>query len=424
MGRAQGEGGRTATLRTMTAPDAPHQLAANITHFARALRRAGLPIGTGRVLDAIRAVEVAGFTERGDFYWTLHACLVSRPEQRATFDQLFRLFWRDPRDLETLMAAMMPALRNAGPTRSPDAAEARAADALLAGLWPEDEERPAPEIRLDAAETASAAERLRHRDFAQMTNAELAEARRMIARLSLPVPPLLSRRPASAARGRIDRAGTLRQALRRGGELSTPARHAAGRRWPDLVVICDISGSMSRYSRMVLHFVHAVANARGAGWARVHAFTFGTRLTNVTRHMQRRDVDAALAAAAAEARDWEGGTRIGDCLRAFNRDWSRRVLGQGALVLLVTDGLDRGPPEALAAEATRLRLSSRRLVWLNPLLGFHGFAPRARGIAALLPQVDSLGAAHDVASLDDLGQLLGGLRGDGEKSRLMRALEP
>ena len=147
---------------------------------------------------------------------------------------------------------------------------------------------------------------------------------------------------------------------------------------------------MSDYSRMLLHFLHAAANAKGAGWAQVHAFTFGTRLTNITRHLRHRDVDAALAAAGHEALDWEGGTRIGECLHAFNRDWSRRVLGQGAVVLLITDGLDRGDPDRLAAEMERLQLSARRLIWLNPLLRWDGFAPRARGIRAMLPHVDSL----------------------------------
>ncbi|WP_375690346.1 VWA domain-containing protein [Pseudooceanicola sp. LIPI14-2-Ac024] len=408
-----------SALPDSTAP----QLAANIAHFARALRRAGLPIGPGRVADAVTAVAAAGFTERADFFWTLHACFVSRPEQRAVFAQTFAMFWRDPRALETLMAAMVPALREAGAAAAPPAAEARAADAVLGGLRPDSGgDGPLPEVRLDAAETASSDERLRQLDFDQMTTAELAEAQRMIARLSLPVPPLRARRHAPAHRGGIDRARTLRRAMRRGGELRAPVFRQPRERWPDLVVLCDISGSMSRYSRMLLQFVHAVANRQGAGWSRVHAFTFGTRLTNITRHMRQRDVDEALAAAGAEALDWEGGTRIGDCLHAFNRDWSRRVLGQGAVVILVTDGLDRGAPDRLAAAADRLRLSARRVIWLNPLLRFDGFAPRARGIAALLPQVDAVCAAHSVTALQDLGGVLSSMTGDGEKSRLMRLL--
>lgn len=185
---------------------------------------------------------------------------------------------------------------------------------------------------------------------------------------------------------------------------------------------------MSQYSRMVLHFVHAVANTRAdsgagarGGWGQVHAFTFGTRLSNITRHLATRDVDAALAAAGREVQDWEGGTRIGDCIAAFNRDWSRRVLGQGALVLLITDGLDRGAPDALAAQIQRLHLSARRLVWLNPLLRWDGFAPKAQGIAAMLPHVDAVLPCHSVATLADLSAILAAPAGGGEKARLMRA---
>ena len=401
------------------------KLANNITHFARALRRAGLPIGPGRVIDAIRAVEAAGFTEKQDFYWTLHACFVSRAEHRAAFAQVFRLFWRDPRYLEHMMAAMLPAIRGVAEERTAQAAEKRAAEALLDGMQPETpegEDSEETEIEIDASRTASSEERLRSLDFEQMSTAEIAQAKRMLARLTLPVPPLPSRRAKVAPRGRIDPGRTLRGALRTAGEIRAPAYRKPRIRWPNLVVLCDISGSMSQYSRMVLHFVHAVANHKGDGWAKVHAFTFGTRLTNITRHMAARDVDAALAAAGAEAQDWEGGTRIGDCLHAFNRDWSRRVLGQGAVVLLVTDGLDRGDPDVLGAQAQRLQLSARRLIWLNPLLRWDGFAPRARGIAALLPHVDSFRAAHSVASLDALAQALSRTEDGGEKQRLLNAL--
>jgi hypothetical protein len=179
---------------------------------------------------------------------------------------------------------------------------------------------------------------------------------------------------------------------------------------------------MSQYSRMVLHFIHAVANRKGQGWARVHAFTFGTRLTNITRHLRARDVDLALKAAGAEAQDWSGGTRIGACLHAFNRDWSRRVLGQGAVVLLITDGLDRDDAALLAREAERLHLSARRLVWINPLLRWDGFAPRAAGIRALLPHVDSFRAGHSVASLEGLGRVISDPGDGGEKARLMRLM--
>ncbi|MEO0763437.1 MAG: VWA domain-containing protein, partial [Pseudomonadota bacterium] len=196
-------------------------------------------------------------------------------------------------------------------------------------------------------------------------------------------------------------------------------------RWPSLVALCDISGSMAGYSRMLLHFLHTAANAQGPqGWSRVHAFTFGTRLTNITRHLAHRDVDEALAAAGREATDWEGGTRIGHALETFNRDWSRRVLGQGAVVLLITDGLEREDPEGLGRAAERLRLSCRRLIWLNPLLRFDGFQARAAGIRALLPQVDSFRAAHNLESLRDLTEALGRPEDPRERARLAAMMAP
>ena len=405
------------------------RLAENITHFARALRRAGLPVGPGRVVDAIRAVEAAGFTAKADFYHTLEACFVSRPEHRAVFGQVFRLYWRDPQFLEKMMEMLGPMVRGANPAPDPAAAERRAAEALLdqpdapAPELPEPEETDA-EIEIDATLTFSAEERLKRMDFEQMTAAELAQARRAIARLDLPVRPIASRRTMAAPHGRVpDWRGTMRAAMRSGGDIRGLSTRTRRVRWPNLVALCDISGSMSSYSRMMLHFLHAAANTHGAGWAQVHAFTFGTRLTNITRHMRARDVDAALTAAGTEAQDWEGGTRIGHCLHEFNRDWSRRVLGQGAVVLLITDGLDRDDPALLEAEADRLRLSARKLIWLNPLLRWDGFAPKARGVTALLPRVDSFRAGHSVASLEALSGALTRADDSGDKLRLMAMLE-
>ncbi len=388
-------------------PETP-RLAGNIAHFAASLRRAGLPAGPDRLILATRAVEAAGFTDRTDFYHTLQSVFVQRPEHRATFAQLFRLYWRDPRYLEHMMGLLTPTIHGVQEARAPKPAEKRAAEALLdrqADDPVRQEQAPPEEVAIDATATASGTERLRNLDFEQMSTAEMVEARRMLATLELPVRPLPSRRSHSAPHGRIDRRATLRGALRR-GEIAS-LEHARPRtRWPDLVALCDISGSMSSYSRALLHFLHAVANRQGRGWAAVHGFTFGTRLTNITRHLATRDVDAALAAAGAEAQDWEGGTRIGDALHTFNRDWSRRVLGQGAIVLLVTDGLDRGDSARLSFEARRLHLSARRVIWLNPLLRFDGFAPKASGIRALLPHVDSLRAGHSIAALEGLAAAL------------------
>lgn len=409
-------------------PDDP-KLTQNITWFARALRKAGLPIGPGRVIDAIRAVEAAGFTSKQDFYWTLHACFVSRPEHRTVFAQVFRLYWRDPRYLDHMMAMMLPAVRGVQEERAGQAGEKRAAEALLDGAnrdVPESEQaqEEGTEIEVDASMTISTEEKLRTLDFEQMSTEEIAQAKRMLSRMKLPVEPIKSRRTKADPLGaRADWRATMRNSMRQGGELQVLAKKSPRIRWPNLVVICDISGSMSQYSRMVLHFLHAVANTKGAGWAKVHGFTFGTRLTNITRHLATRDVDAALAAAGAEAQDWEGGTRIGECLHDFNRDWSRRVMGQGAVVLLISDGLDRGDPEALAKEMQRLQLSSKRLIWLNPLLRWEGFAAKAQGIKAMLPHVDSFRAGHSIATLEELAEAISRPDDLGEKARLMAGMD-
>ncbi len=410
----------------LTLPDSG-KLAQNIAHFARALRRAGLALGPGKVIEAVKAIAAVGFTQRMDFYWALQAVFVSRPEDREIFDQIFRLYWRDPQFLEQMMSFLIPQIKGVQEERLADAAEKRAAEALLDGKAPAPPDLPEmqgedQQIEIDASATVSAEERLKTLDFEQMSLAEMAQAKRMLSRLSLPVKPLTTRRMQPGLGQRIDARATMRAALRSGGEVLALKHRKPKTRWPNLVVICDISGSMAQYSRMVLQFVHAVANKRGQGWAKVNAFTFGTRLTNITRHLKNRDVDLALKAAGAQAQDWSGGTRIGTCLTDFNRDWSRRVLGQGAVVLLITDGLDRDDATALTAAMQRLHLSCRRLIWLNPLLRWEGFAPRAAGIRAMLPHVDSFRAGHSIASLEALGQVISNGDDAGEKPRLLRLL--
>ncbi len=401
------------------------KLAANITYFARALRAAGIPVGAGRLIDAIRAVEAVGFSGRRDFYWTLHACFVNRPEQRVVFGQVFRLFWRDPQFLEHMMGMLRPTLRGANAPPNKKDAERRAAEALLDGANQElpDMQEDGEEVEFDATISFSASEKLKQQDFEQMSADELARARRAIAQITLPIKPIASRRSQAAANGPLpDWRATLRTAIRTGGELQSIKRRKRKQHYPNLVALCDISGSMSGYSRMLLHFLHAASNAKGAGWAKVHSFTFGTRLTNITRHLHHRDVDAALHAAGLQAQGWEGGTRIGESLHAFNRDWSRRTLGQGAVVLLITDGLDRDDATLLAKEAERLRLSCRRLIWLNPLLRWEGFTPKAAGVKALLPHVDTFTASHSIGSIEALANILSQAGNSGDKARLMRLL--
>lgn len=369
------------------------RLAENIVHFARVLRRAGLAVGTRQVLDAIEAVEAAGLRSREDFYWTLHATLVKRHEAHRIFDQAFHVFWRDPQLLERMMALMLPEIAAPG-TEDREKASRRIAEALFG----EEAQQAAPEeadFEIDARETFSAAEMLRKKDFEQMSAAELAEAKAAISRLRLPLDETRTRRTRPSPRGAlIDMRATLRASLRVGGLIALRKREFR-RRQPPLVVLCDISGSMSLYARVFLHFLHALANERD----RVQCFLFGTRLTNVTRELRHRDADEALARVSAAVEDWDGGTRIGETLRRFNVDWGRRVLGQGAVVLLVTDGLDRDAGQGVEAEISRLHRQARRLIWLNPLLRYDRFEPKSLGIRALLPHVDEFRPVHNIESL-------------------------
>jgi uncharacterized protein len=371
------------------------RLLANIMYFARTLRAAGLPIGPGKVLAAVEAVRAVGITDRSDFYWTLHAVFVNRRDQRELFDQAFHIFWRNPELLEKMMALMLPAIRSNEPGEE---MSRRLAEALHAGEG-EGKDRPSEtEIEVDAAMTFSERELLQKMDFEKMSTAELAAARAAIRRMMLPIADLPTRRFAADPRGaRTDMRATLRAQLR-SGDLLSLKRKRRRRRPPPLVVLCDISGSMSRYSRTFLHFMHAVTNDRD----RVYTFLFGTRLTNITRFLRYKDVDVALDKVAGAVEDWSGGTRIGQCLADFNRDWSRRVLGQGAVVLLITDGLDRDAGAGIGREMDRLHKSCRRLIWLNPLLRYEGFAPKSLGMRAILPHVDEFRPVHNLESLGEL----------------------
>ncbi|MDP6345435.1 MAG: VWA domain-containing protein [Alphaproteobacteria bacterium] len=379
------------------------RLAENIMHFARVLRAAGLPVGPGKVLDAVRAVEAAGVGLREDFYWSLFAVFVNRQEQRLIFDQAFHIFWRNPQYLERMMHAMLPHMRVDAEEEDREELSRRLADALAPGEGEDDGRDLAEErVEFDAALTYSGREVLQGMDFEAMSAEEIAQARLIIARMRLPIMQVPTRRLAPDPRGhRVDMRASLRAALRGSGAIPLK-RRSRRRRHPPLVVLCDISGSMSRYSRMFLHFMHAITNDRD----RVHTFVFGTRLTNITRHLRQRDVDIALSRIAEGVEDWSGGTRIGHCLNDFNVNWSRRVLGQGAVVMLISDGLDRDAGEGIRGQMDRLHKSCRRLIWLNPLLRYEGFEPKSRGIQAMLPHVDDFRTVHNLDSLADLADAL------------------
>ncbi len=384
-------------------PSAPGKgrLLEHLLGFARILRSAGLTIGTGHVIEAVRALEAVGVTRRDDFYWALHAVFVSRGEQRELFDQAFRAFWKEVGPELEQMVGELPAPRSRLPMAVPE--QSRRIREALAGEGGRATREPEGEAHFDATLTYSDREILRSKDFEQMSIEELERAKAMLRDLRLPIEPIRTRRYRPHPRGsRIDMRSTLRASLRSGGRIPLRWRERT-RRPPPLVTICDISGSMERYSRLLLHFLHAVAGDR----ERVHTFLFGTRLTNVTRLLAHRDVDDALAAVGQTVRDWSGGTRIGACLESFNLLWSRRVLGQGAVVLLITDGLDRDGGRGLAGAVSRLRRSCRRLVWLNPLLRYEGFEPKAAGIRAMLPHVDEFRPVHNLESLEELAAALG-----------------
>lgn len=381
------------------AADPEGRIADNIVYFARTLRKAGMRVGPAAVKDAIEAVLAAGIGTREEFYWTLHAVLVNRREDHATFDEAFRLFWRSRELIEKMLAMFSPVAPDMREREKPRAAESRVAEALFSGSDKERQPSEVPEIEVDARMTLSGREVLREKDFAQMTALEIAEARRAMEALVLPFNTVATRRFRPDPRGdRLDARAMMRGGLRTGGDLILPKFRSTRRVQPPLVVLADISGSMSQYTRIFLHFLHALGEKRRG----VHTFVFGTRLTNLTRQMRSRDPDEALADSARAVQDWSGGTRIGEALAVFNRRWSRRVLGQGAVVLLITDGLERDHVEQLSREMERLHKSCRRLVWLNPLLRFDGFEAKAQGVRAMLPHVDEFRPVHTLDALSDL----------------------
>jgi uncharacterized protein len=396
---------------TAEAPgDPPGRLAQNIVYFARALRAAGIPVGPGSVLDALAAVTAAGVGTREDFYWTLHAVFVMKHEHSVLYDQAFRLFFRKRAYLDKLLAMLSPQAPAAA-AEPPQAGASRVQEALFSGM----NDRKPPEereIELDARLTVSDREVLQKKDFAQMSAAEIAQAKDAIKRLVLSLDEVRTRRLAPHRRGHIiDMRRTLRASMKAGGALIDLKYLGQRTKQPPIVALLDISGSMSQYTRLFLHFLHSVTDAR----KRVHSFLFGTRLTNITRALKAKDPDEALSQCSASVMDWSGGTRIATSLHDFNKNWARRVLTQGAIVLLITDGLERDPDDRLAFEIDRLHRSARRLVWLNPLLRFDGFEAKARGIRTILPHVDEFRPIHNLASIAELCRALsasGGRAGD------------
>ena len=377
-------------------------LPANVMHFSRLLRRAGLPVGPSDMLAAQRAMALVEIASRHQVRTALLATMVHRHEHEDLFNQAFAYFWRDPNLAKAAAAmALMEPSKQKPPERAPPGSR-RLAEALATPT----ERAPRPEEErqeIDAVMTVSERERLQQMDFEAMSAADIANAKAEIRRLTLPLDLRRTRRRRPDPSGpRVDLRATIRASLRQGGEILSIASSRKVMRPPPLVVLCDISGSMSRYAQILLHFLHAVANDRD----RVFTFLFGTRLTNVTRQLRHRDPEVSFQMISHVVPDWSGGTRIGEALAAFNRNWARRVLAQGAVVLLVTDGLDRDGAAGLAENMERLKKSCTRLIWLNPLLRWQGFEPRSQGIRAMLPHVDEFRPVHNLASLAALVKTL------------------
>jgi uncharacterized protein with von Willebrand factor type A (vWA) domain len=398
----------------------PDYVLHNLMMFAEVLRRLGLDVGSGNVLDLVRATEHAPIGRKQDFHQAARCILVHRKQDLALFDEAFRVFWRRPatgqvtRDLRSLGEERRYRQPQVGPPPGEDTGGEDDADG-------EGDDRPTD--RVDLTRTFSAREVLREKDFAGFTPAEVADARRMMAGLCWNLGRRRTRRLVPGPGLELDLRKTLRRNLKYGGELMELAQRRRKDKPRPLVLICDVSGSMERYTRMLLHFIHTVAGSMD----RVEAFLFATRLTRITRYLNHRGVDRAVNEVARAVPDWAGGTRIGQALKTFNFQWLRRVLGGGAVVLIISDGWDRGEPELLAREASRLQRSCHRLIWLNPLLGSASYQPSTRGMQAALPYLDDFLPVHNLNSLEALARHLNDLsphRSLGPRFRPAPAAQP
>ncbi len=376
-------------------------LARNVTHFMRLLRDGGFALSPAHAVDALAALRLVDIGQRDEVRAALAALVLSGPDQRPLFDAAFDLFWRDPDWEGKLRALLLPRVDAGAP---PPKRSNRLADALAA-RQPDMPARPAQAEaeRIHVPLTFSDQERLAQRDFETLTAQEWRALQHLVRTRRAHLALQRTRRLRAAACGtHADLRASARLAVRQHGEwLRWKFRRHAERK-PPLVLLLDISGSMSQYSRAVLYFCHALMQSR----ERLAVFLFGTRLTNITRSLRERDPDEAVAIITGQVRDWAGGTRIGAALASFNRHWARRTLSGRATVLLVTDGLDHEQIELLGEEMARLRRFAHRIVWLNPLLRYPGFAPQARGVQAILPHVDALRPAHNLDSLLALETLL------------------
>lgn len=395
--------------------------------FGRLLRRVGVQVNTSQMLDLLAALEVVDLTRRDDFYWAARAVLVTRRDDLARFDQAFALFWRNAqaRDMPNFapLLSQTPVPRREPPRKSdakPGEDKPQERSIAIAEATDEEtdsgdeaEETDAPDLII----SASPMEVLRHKDFAGYTADELALARQILRDMTWELGERRTRRFRRGKGRRLDLRRSLRRNVRFGGEMVELAWREPKFKPRPVVVIADISGSMEQYSRLLLHFLHTLYQ----GMDNVEAFVFGTRLTRITHELRTRNVDVAVSQVAQTVQDWAGGTRIGESLHTFNYRWGRRVLGRGAVALIISDGWDRGEVRVLREEMDRLQRSCFRLIWLNPLLGMAGYQPLTRGIVAALPYIDDFLPVHSLHSLVELGELLTSLGAAPRPSRAQHA---
>lgn len=377
--------------------------------FGRFLRRLGLRVAPAQVAEVADSLSLINIGSVEDVREVARAIMVNRREDLPVFDRAFDLFWGDvdinegplPDDFSPIAPLQMPG--GDGNGGDSEGAGGTAGGPAPLQVGDADDEQANGEGDETALALYSRGEVLRHKDFGHYTEDELADARRFLEEMRWTVTRRRSLRQGPSKRGRrLDLRRSLRANLRHGGEMFRLARRAPKLKRRRLVLLCDISGSMDRYTRLFLHFLHSMERSR----ATTEVFVFGTRLTRITHALRMRDQDSAIAAVSEEVQDWSGGTRIGESLRTFNQRWARRVLGHGAIVLIISDGWDRGDPALLAREMERLQRESYRLIWLNPLLGAPGYEPLTQGILAALPYIDDFLPIHSMASLDVLADVL------------------
>ena len=399
--------------------DEPTPILHNLVLFSEILRRLGLDVGSGNMLDLVRATEYAPMGRKGDFRQAARSILVHRKRDLPLFDEAFDVFWRRPASRQTSLD-----LRSIGEQRrfrQPQVGPPPNSDSEGTGAAG-DEDQGAVD-RVDLTRTYSVRDVLQEKDFSQFTPKEVEEARGMIAQLSWDLGRRQTRRLTPGRGTQLDLRRTLRDNLKFGGEMLELAHRKRKDKLRSLVLVCDISGSMERYTRMLLHFIHAIAG----GLDRVEAFLFATRLTRITRYLNHRGVDQTVSEVSKAVPDWAGGTRIGEALKSFNYRWLRRVVRGGAVVLVISDGWDRGEPDLLSKEMSRLQRSCHRLIWLNPLLGDPAYQPLTRGMQAALPYIDDFLPVHNLNSLEALGRHLSNLeprRTTGPQFRSQRPSEP